>query len=233
MSKKPLLITVVAAESSYTIHAKDKPLQTPMGHAYAFPSAALAEVVAEEWRNAPAKINPRAMPFTQLASTALDIIAPVREKILDTLASFVATELLCHRAEAPPDLVVRQKEIWQPYLDACAASYGVVFNVGTGILPVRQNQETAPALRKVASTFDNFALAGLRHAADLTGSLVLALALAQGQGRATDIFEAAELETLFQQKNWGSDPATEANLNAIKQDLEICERWLALTKTAP
>lgn len=232
MTKKPsdlfAHLTLRNEGGFYVICRGDQPLATPAQHPYALPNQALAQAVADEWRAQGEKIVPASMPMTQLASTALDIVAKDRDQLMRQILSYATTELLCHRADHPPELAARQNKLWQPYIDWCALRYKALLNVGTGIMPIAQTAEALGALHDGVAAYDDFMLAGLSHAVDVSGSLVLGLALAERVHSATDIFMAAELDASFQTLQWGADPVATARFDSVRRDLGNCERWFRL-----
>ena len=226
----PAIYTLKQEDGRIGIERNGRWLMTPAGKPYALPTLPLAQEILKEWQAQGEKINPLTMPLCQLASTALDIISKDRAKITGGLLAYIGSELLCHRAEGPDDLIQKQNEVWQPYLDWCRDRYDIAFKTGSGIMPIEQSGSIAPRLEKVIDAMDDFALAGLSSATDSAGSLVLGLALAEGFRPAPDIFEAAELDALHQAIKWGQDPAAAAKQDTIRADLQACERWFGLLK---
>ncbi len=214
----------------YALLRGDKPLMTPAKRPYHLPTKELAEDVAREWRAQGDKIAPATMPMTQLAATALDIVSKDRERIVRQIVAFASTELLCHRADHPPQLAERQQEVWQPLLDWCALRFKALMKVGNGVMPIEQTTEAVRALHDGVAVYDDFMLAGLSHAVEVSGSLVLGLALAERERSAVDIFKAAELDSSFQALAWGADPVTTARFEAVRRDLENCEKWFTLLR---
>jgi chaperone required for assembly of F1-ATPase len=135
---------------------------------------------------------------------------------------------LCHRAGEPPELIVKQGEIWQPLVDWFVMTFRAPLQVTSGIMPITQSDEAVLAASKVLSDMNEFQLAALQQAVALTGSLVLGLALMQRRLSARQTFEAAELDALFQAEKWGEDPAAAARHKDIARELAICEHWLGL-----
>lgn len=215
-------------QGAFGIYRVDKALLTPAGHSYRLPTERMAEAVVSEWKSQGDKIVPANMPMTQLAATTLDIVSKDRERIVRQIIAYASTDLLCHRADQPMALVERQQEVWQPLLDWCALEFKALLRVGTGIMPIDQDAGAITALHEAVTAFDDFTLAGLSHTVEVSGSLVLGLALAKHQRSAMEVFKAAELDASFQALVWGTDPATEARFNNARQDLENCERWFRL-----
>src|SRR3546814_8680193 len=69
------------------------------------------------WRGVGETVDPRAMPLTGLANAAIDRIAGGPASFAAGLARYGENDLLCYRAESPPDLVARQAASWDPLLD--------------------------------------------------------------------------------------------------------------------
>lgn len=203
-------------------------LMTPAGHPYQMQSLQMAEDINAEWKAQGDKIVPATMPLTQLYATAIDIVAKDRAKTINALLAYIGTELLCQWAEHPENLIQKQRDVWQPYIDWCNARYDINFVVGHGIMPVSQNDEVTQRLGHVIESCDNLALAGLSTAVDTSGSLILGLALSEGFKTACEIFEAAELDFAHQAQTWGDDPVTRARQESVRKELEACERWFAL-----
>src|SRR3546814_4994668 len=74
------------------------------------------------------------MPLTGLANAAIDRIAGGPASFAAGLARYGENDLLCYRAESPPDLVARQAASWDPLLDWARRRYDVHFEVTTGII---------------------------------------------------------------------------------------------------
>src|SRR5205807_469752 len=83
------------------------PVNKPAGARLSVPTRGLAEAIAAEWSAQGEEIVPATMPLMQLAATALDRVAPARARTVDQLVRYGETDLLCYRADAPPDLVER------------------------------------------------------------------------------------------------------------------------------
>src|SRR3954454_2878668 len=93
-----------------------KLVKTPARNALTLPMRGLAEAIAAEWAAQGTKVKPDTMPLMQLASTAIDRVAPDRDRIIAETAGYAATDLICYRAESPADLVARQAAVWDPLI---------------------------------------------------------------------------------------------------------------------
>src|SRR3546814_11514647 len=89
------------------------------------------------------------MPLTGLANAAIDRIAGGPASFAAGLARYGENDLLCYRAESPPDLVARQAASWDPLLDWARRRYDVHFEVTTGIIHRPQPEAPRSAERRV------------------------------------------------------------------------------------
>jgi len=194
----------------------------------------LARAIAAEWQAAGGgkggEMSFADTPLTRLAGTAQQRIAPDPAPIMDAIARYGETDLLCYRADAPVALVERQARGWQPWLDWAALTYDAPLRVGTGIAHVRQHRDSIGALRRAVAALDVEALAGLGIAVPALGSLVLGLALAEGALEAAEAHALGALDELFQAEQWGEDVEAAARRRAIAEDVALAARFIALTR---
>ena len=205
-----------------------RPVRTPGRSPLALPTPALAEPVAAEWNAQGEKIDPRAMPLTGLANAAIDRIAPAHDAFADGLAAFGESDLLYYRSEGPRRLVERQAAAWDPILSWARSRYEMDFAVTTGILHAAQPPQTLQRLSQAAHTRDEFALAGLSPLVTIGGSLLIALALAEGAIDLETAWVAAMLDEQWQAENWGEDADAAKALAARRADFEAGYRFLTL-----
>jgi len=205
-----------------------RPVKTPGRAPLVPPSARLAEAIADEWNAQGETIDPRAMPLTGLANAAIDRVAPAKEAFARGLAVYGESDLLCYRAEGPAPLVARQAERWDPLLGWARSQYDVEFEVASGVMHKRQPRATVERLRQAVLTRDAFWLAGLSHLVTVSGSLLIALALAEGATDLETAWAAATLDEQWQAETWGTDAEAEKTLAARRADFEAGYRFLSL-----
>jgi chaperone required for assembly of F1-ATPase len=189
----------------HTILLDERRVQTPGRVPLALPNARLAEAITDEWNAQGETIDPRAMPLTGLANAAIDRIAPAQESFAAGLAIYGESDLLCYRAAGPAPLVARQAELWDPILHWARDRYDIVFAVTAGITHKAQPPETVARLAATVGTRDPFELAGLSPLVTVSGSLVIALALAEGAIGLNAAWAAASLDEQWQVDQWGED----------------------------
>ncbi|MES3082865.1 ATP12 family chaperone protein [Sphingomonas faeni] len=195
----------VAIDADRVVTLDGKPVRTPGRRPLALPSDALAEAVAAEWRAVGETIDPRTMPLTGLANAATDPIANDPAQFAARLAAYGESDLLCYRAEGPPLLVERQAAAWDPLLAWARGRYDVTFAVTTGVMHVAQPDATIARLHEAVAAYDDFRLAGLSPVVTLTGSLVIGLALIEGEIDADAAWAAAGIDEDWSVEMWGED----------------------------
>lgn len=221
-------VAAVPAEGGFAVTLDGKPVRTPAKAALVVAGRALAEAIAAEWQAQGERVDPSTMPLTRLASTAIDLVAPRRAEIVAMIAKYAATDLVCYRADGPPELVERQHRAWQPLIDWARERYNAPLEVATGIMPCDQPAASLAALTARVASHDPWQLTALNLATAASGSLVVALALAEGRLDAEAAFAAAELDASFQIERWGEDPEQTQRRRALKEDIEAAARFLAL-----
>jgi chaperone required for assembly of F1-ATPase len=204
-----------------------RPVRTPGRAPLALP-AALAEAVAEEWRGVGETLDPRAMPLTGLANAAIDRIAPDTATFAAGLAAYGQTDLLCYRAEGPDDLVARQQAVWDPILAWARERYDVHVETTAGIVHRPQPAATLTRLGEAVASRDAFALAGLSPVVTTTGTLIGALALAEGAIDADTLWTAAHVDEDWQAEQWGHDPLAAEARAGKRRDYDAGVRFLKL-----
>lgn len=205
-------------------------LRTPMGAALRLPTRALAEAVAAEWQAQGEKVVPASMPMTRLANSAIDRVMPRRAAVIEDIVAYGRADLLCHRAEMPRALAERQAAAWEPLLAWMAARFGARLCVTAGVMPLDQAEEDLAALRAAVAAHDAFALAGLHQATILTGSVVLALALAEDRLTLDQTWTAARIDEDFQIAQWGEDAEAAARAARMRAELGHADRFMRLAR---
>lgn len=214
--------------AGYTILLDARPVKTPARALLTLPTCALAEAIAAEWDAQADTIDPRAMPLTGLANAAIDRVAPDPATFAGGLAQFGASDLLYYRAERPRRLVELQAAAWDPLLDWARRRFDVDFVLGSGVMPVDQPEATVRALAPAVAAYDPFRLAALSPLVTVGGSLIAALALAEGAVARDAAWTAVTIDEQFQLDEWGSDAEAEKALAARREDFDAGARLLDL-----
>ncbi len=197
--------SVAELDMGYTVHLDGRAVKTPAKNPLILPNRKLAELIAAEWDAQQGLVNPETMPMTRRANSALEKVAPNRGAVVDELAGYGGSDLLCYRAETPAELVARQAAGWQPWLDWAARDLAAPLHVTTGIVHVSQPAETLVNLRAEVAALEVFPLAGLHDLVAISGSLVLALAMAKGHLPPDAAFALSRIDEHWQAEQWGVD----------------------------
>jgi chaperone required for assembly of F1-ATPase len=205
-----------------------RPVKTPGRAPRAPPGARLAGAIADEWNEQGETIDPRSMTLTGLANAAIDRIAPAKATFAQGLAAYGESDLLCYRAEGPAPLVARQAELWDPILGWAQDRYDIAFEVTAGIVHKPQPPETVARLAAAVEARDHFELAGLSPLVTISGSLVVALALAEGAIGLDQAWAAASLDEQWQIEQWGEDSEAVKALAGRRADFAAAARFLSL-----
>jgi chaperone required for assembly of F1-ATPase len=203
-------------------------LKSPAKRELYLPSQALAEAIAAEWNAQGEKVNPASMPLMQLASTAIDRVATHQAGIVDEVAGYAATDLVCYRAGDPPSLVERQSEVWDPLIAWLRQRFDASLNLTTRIVPVDQPPQALAILRRTVEAQDDFRLAALAVLTSTSGSLVIGLAVAEGRLTAAEGTAAAQLDELYQAGRWGEDAEAASRRRLQAEDMAQARRFLDL-----
>ncbi|MGL4312461.1 MAG: ATP12 family chaperone protein [Sphingomonas sp.] len=223
-------VAVVAGGDGHAIRLDDKPVRTPGRALLSLPNAALADAIADEWRAVGDTLDPRAMPLTGLANAAIDRVAPDPAAFAAGLAAYGESDLLCYRADGPAALVARQAEAWDPLLDWARARYDVHFAIATGVMHRPQPPATITRLADAITARPAWELAPLSPIVTITGTLVGALALAEGAVDGGALWQAAHLDELWQAEQWGEDTLALQAREARRRDYDAAVRFLGLVQ---
>jgi len=222
--------TEVGVEKNRVITLDGRPVRTPGRVALALPTDALASAVAEEWRAVGETLDPRTMPLTGLANAAIDRVAPDPAAFAAGLARYADSDLLYYRAGEPAPLAERQAAAWDPLLDWARGRYDVHFERATGVMYRPQPAATLARLGEAVAALPPFLLAGLSPIVTLTGSLVAALALAEGATSAVSVWAAAHVDEEWQAERWGRDAEAEAMREGRRREFDAAVRFLAAAR---
>ena len=211
-----------------------RPVRLPGGTRLLLPTQALAIAVAEEWQVAGGALGGEMsyadVPLTRIAGTGQERVVGNPEPAVLELTQYAESDLLCYRAARPAELRAREDLDWQPWLDWLAQRHGAHLHVTTGVGHISQPARSLAALAHVLAGFDPLALAALGIIVPALGSLVLALAVADGALAAGDAFDLATLDERFQAELWGQDAQAVQRRRLIRQDVIDAGRFLQLLR---
>ncbi|MDX2259462.1 MAG: ATP12 family protein [Hyphomicrobiaceae bacterium] len=217
---------------SWRVHLDGRPVRTPGKRILALPARPLAEAIAAEWAQQGAVLDPTTMPLTRLSNTILDGIAESEEAIRADIAAFAMSDLVCYRADGPEELARRQAESWDPIVRWAETRLAAPLVLAAGLMPVAQSEGVREGMLAALSPLDAFRLAPLHVMTTLTGSALVALAVAEAVLDADAAWAAAHVDEVFQESQWGTD--TEASTRRARRRAEMvaAARMLDLLRSA-
>jgi chaperone required for assembly of F1-ATPase len=217
-------------QAGFGVAIDGRALRTPAKRPMVLPTAALAEAIAAEWQAQTDEVRPLTMPLMRLASTGIDIVGERRAAVVDEVANYAGTDLVCYRAVEPPELIARQQAVWGPLVDWATLRYDAPLTVTGGVVPVAQPPNTLRAFRTEVEAQPILALTALQAATAACGSLVIALALMEGRLDAGEAFAASQVDETFQIEQWGEDAEAARRRLALAADIEASARFRALLR---
>jgi chaperone required for assembly of F1-ATPase len=217
-----------AEGGGWGIALDSRPMRTPGKNDLVLPTEGLAAAIAAEWDAQQDEVRPHSMPLTRLAATAIDRTRPLRERVIAETANYAGTDLVCYRADHPPELAARQQSVWQPLLDWAMLRYDAALTVTSGVIPTSQSPTALRAFTGAVAALDNFRLTALHTLTAACGSLVIALALFEGRLDADAAFAASQLDETFQIEAWGEDSEAAERRRALAADIAAAARFIRL-----
>ncbi|MGR3485761.1 MAG: ATP12 family chaperone protein [Paracoccaceae bacterium] len=225
-------VTVHPARDGFEVHLDDRTLRTPFKSPLILPTRALADALAGEWRAQEGRIDPLSMPVTRAANSAIDKVGPQRDGLVDGLSAYAETDLLCYRADAPPDLVARQAAEWDPILDWAEAALGARLVPTKSILPLDQDPAALARLRAQVAALTDWELTGFSELVSLSGSLILGFAVVTGARTPERAWDAACIDEAFQAEAWGWDDEARERLDRRAEAFARGAAFVALARGA-
>lgn len=221
------------APGGYVIRLDGKPVKSVMQHSLIFTSKDLADAIAAEWQAQEKEIIPNSMPLMQLANTMTDKSSgPDRQAMNVELLKYGASDLICYFAATPADLVARQEAVWLPLLKWLADTHGIVFERVDGIRYHNQPPESLEKLNTLLTTMNASDFTAAQAATALTGSVIIALALADGYLDAEAAHAAACVDEIYQLEKWGEDALARKRLENIRLELHAIAKFRDLIRSS-
>jgi len=219
-------VTTAPQNGGFALRLDGKPARTPARRVLAAPTLPLAEAIAAEWQAQKDVVDPAKMPLTRLANAIIDGVADAPQAVADEIAKYLASDLVFYRAGSPRGLVERQACHWDPILAWARQALGADFKLGEGVVHVAQPQAALTAAR-AAIPEEPWRLGALHSATTLTGSALIALAMARGALAADAAWQAAHVEEDWNMAQWGRD-----GMAMARRDFRFAEFLAAATVLA-
>jgi chaperone required for assembly of F1-ATPase len=192
------------ADGEFRVVLDGRPVKTPARRTLAAPKRALAQALAAEWDAQRGVIDPAKMPLTRLANTIIDGVTDAPSAVADEVKRYLACDLVFYRAPGPAGLVAWQAEAWDPVLAWVRETLGARFVLAEGIAFVAQPAQSLAAASSAIPT-DPWRLGAMHAVTTLTGSALIAIALARGALSVDAAWAAAHVDEDWNMKFWGRD----------------------------
>ena len=195
---------VAEADGGFSVTLDGRPIRSPSGKPIVVPTRAIAEAIAAEWDAQGETIAPLSMPVTRFANSVVEGVIERVDEVADDAAKFLGSDMLFYRAGHPETLVAREAAQWDPVVFWAAEALGAHFILAEGIVHVGQPEAAIKAAR-TAFPADPWAVAAFHVVTTLTGSALLALALAHGFHDEDQVWAAAHVDEDWNIEKWGID----------------------------
>jgi chaperone required for assembly of F1-ATPase len=185
-----------------------RPVKTPARRTLAAPTRALADALAAEWEAQRDVIDPAKMPLTRLANSIIDGVADTAPAVAAEVEKYLASDLLFYRADGPDGLVARETAAWDPVLAWAREALGARFVVAQGMIHIAQSPQALAAANAAiprATALDHWRLGAMHAITTLTGSALIAIALARGALTVDQAWAAAHVDEDWNMDFWGRD----------------------------
>ncbi|NNE87029.1 MAG: ATPase [Silicimonas sp.] len=203
-------VQVEAAEGGFTVTLDGRNVRTPGKALLTVPTMEMAQHIASEWEAQTERVDPRTMPWTRSANSAIDKLSVQRREVEDHLIGYAGTDLLCYRADGPLGLVDQQAAGWDPILGFVENAFHVRLKTTSGVMPVAQTDESLSALRNVMTPMSDFAITGFHDIVTLSGSYILAVAVALDEVDTQAAWALSRIDEEWQNEQWGRDEEADA-----------------------
>jgi chaperone required for assembly of F1-ATPase len=196
--------SAVEVPQGYAVQLDGKPVHTPARRVLVVPSPAIAQQLVAEWNAQTEVIDPAKMPLTRLANAIIDGVADTPQVVAAEVEKYLASDMLFYRAGTPNGLVERQAKHWDPILQWACDKLGAKFVLSEGIIHVSQSDAALSAAR-AGIPGDPWRLGAIHVITTLSGSALIALAVASGDLSADAAWQAAHVDEDWNMEQWGRD----------------------------
>lgn len=152
-------------------------------------------------------------------------VAQNKELIIGTLADFCLTDTLLFWSDKT-EVKDLQREQWLPVLNWLAQKLNLHFCTTEDFCLPQENEQNSEKFAAYLRTLSTKQLTALYLAATNMKSPLLAVMFLAGKLSASEVFDLAFLEELYQVRQWGEDAAAANLRQAIRNDLNAIEEYI-------
>jgi len=213
-------VTVEGSGAEWQILLDGKQLRTPGKIKLSVPTKPLAEMIAGEWEAQTETINPSLMPVTRLLNVAVEQTPDRREDLIAEARRYAETDLICYRAPQPRILRERQSAAWDKW-QAWGAEQGLALQTTESLQAIKQPELSLTEVERFAASLDDLHLTLFVHLVAVFGSVVLAMAVMQGELTAIDAFDISRVDAVYQNELWGEDEDQAKITAALREETSV------------
>ncbi len=220
----------VEAADGYAVELDGRPVRTPAKVALVFPTLSLAQAAAQEWDAQQGEVNPGTMPVTRAGNASIDKVAVAKSEVIEMLAAYADSDLICYRAPHPDELIERQNEAWNPLLDWACDTYSARLLTVIGVVHVPQDEDALRRLSAPLYDMTPFEITAMHDLISLSGSLVIGLAAASNQWSIEELWRLSRIDEAYQIEQWGVDDEAQAQVMIKGRAFLDAARFLRLAR---
>ena len=221
--------SVSETEGGYAVLLDGRGVKTPAKTSLVVPTVELARAIADEWDAQEGTIDPTTMPFTRSANAAIDKVTHQFDEVVNLLAEYGETDLLCYRADAPVELTQRQAKAWDPLLGWAKDTFGADLSPAMGVMFVEQPAQSLKQLKSALLDQSVFQLTATYDLISISGSLILGLAVCKGKISAQEAWDLSRIDEMWQIEQWGEDEEAAAVAEIKANSMRHAGRFFAMS----
>lgn len=222
---------VAETDGGYHVLLDSRSVRTPAKAPLVVPTHAMAGAIAEEWQAQGEKIDPTTMPVTRAANATIDKVIPQFDEVVDHIAAYGGSDLLCYRATTPEGLARKQAESWDPWLVWAANALDAPLRTTAGVMPVAQTPEALARMRGAIAELTPYSVAAVYDLVQLSGSLVLGLAVIRERLAPDEAWRLSRIDEDWQIAEWGEDEEAAEMAETKRRAFVDAARFHQLTLT--
>ena len=203
----------------FSVRLDGRPVRTPARRPLQAPNKPLGQAIADEWQAQREVVDPAAMPLTRLANAIIDGVADAPDAVRAEVEKYLGSDLVFYRAEGPDGLAQRQNQHWDPLLTFARDQLDARFVLAQGVMHAAQPREAIVAAAK-AIPADPWRLGAVSAVTTITGSALIALALARGAIEPDAAWTAAHVDEDWQISKWGADAEATSRRTARRAEFD-------------
>ena len=216
---------VKSVSDGFVIELDGQVIRTPSKALLKVSSQKIAKQIAFEWMAQKEVVDPATMPNTRMANSVIDKIMVNREAVIEMLAEYAGSDLLCYRATTPQGLINQQNKIWNPILDWSKNSLLAPMLTTSGVIHIEQNIKSIGIYQDKLEAMNPYQLAGMHDLITISGSFVISMALISNQLNVSEAWYAATVDERWQENQWGIDDEAAEALEKRRLDFEFAYKF--------